>query len=154
MILPKDIEVTIAQDQPPKWLWEELHKAFDIEDNRTIYTYGSTIHNPFKAYVADHMVIHETVHMRQQAAMQEEYEGNAGPERWWRKYIDDPDFRLDQEAEAYGKQYWFYCQHQGDRNLQAKFLWEIANHLSGGTYKLDVDHSTAQALIRSEARKI
>jgi len=144
MILSKDIEIEIVNEKPP--IWDEVHKHFDIDDNDTFYTYGDKIYNPAGRYVPDHIIEHESVHARQQKEI-------GGPDIWWKKYIEDDAFRMDQELEAYGRQYWFYCYHEGDRNKRAKFLWAIASHLSGPTYKLTINHADARVGIIAHAER-
>jgi hypothetical protein len=70
-----------------------------------------------------------------------------GKDAWWREYLSNPRFRLEQEAEAYGEQYKFFCDHRKDRNQRSKFCMELASQLSGPLYQLAVSHSQARALI-------
>lgn len=89
-----------------------------------VFTYGDTIYNPSGAYVADHLQIHEQVHMAQQKK----------PETWWNKYLIDPRFRLEQELEAYRAQYKFAEKAIKDRNQRARFLHAIASDLASKSY--------------------
>ena len=130
----------ISTDKPP--IWAEAHKHFKIDDAHTYYTYGDTLYNPARIPIPDHIVEHEEHHSRQQLALE------GGPAAWWARYFVDADFRFQQEAEAYGKQYRFACKHIKDRNAQARFLHEIAQHLSSGMYNAGRGLEEAKAQIR------
>lgn len=59
-----------------------------------LVTYGDTYYS--KNPTTPDLVVHESVHMHQQLEM--------GIQEWWKKYIDDDSFRIDQEVEAYRTQ--------------------------------------------------
>lgn len=65
---------------------------------RTIFAYGDVIYAPGGGVLPPDLLAHEHVHSDQQARI-------GGPEKWWRRYLDDPSFRLEQEVEAYRAQY-------------------------------------------------
>lgn len=67
---------------------------FDIHDG-VCFTYGDTYYTNHSPIPADFLV-HERVHTRQQAEI--------GADEWWRRFFEDPSFRLEQELEAYQKQ--------------------------------------------------
>jgi hypothetical protein len=87
----------IAKAFPPNYA--EIRARFNPPPG-TVFAYGDTIYAPHvtAAGLPHHLVVHETVHFGQQRAA-------GGPEAWWRRYIDDPKFRLEQELEAYRAQY-------------------------------------------------
>lgn len=133
----------IAIAKPP--IWAEAHKHFDIDDQRTIYTWGDTIYNPAGVDIGRELVEHESVHEKQQAAM-------GGPDKWWKKYFEDPQFRMEQEAEAYGRQYAYYCFVQHNRDMRFKYLYlYLAKVFAGGTYKAGISHQEAMTLIKKHA---
>jgi hypothetical protein len=92
------MEYKISHSPPP--CYEEAKKKFGVNffRDRVVFTYGDTIHF-YKGNIDPDLIAHESVHIKQHAA----YSG--GPEAWWRKYLDDGDFRLSQELEAYRAQY-------------------------------------------------
>ena len=85
----------IVQAFPPNI--DEIRARFNPPPG-TVFAYGDTIYSPARVDLPADLVAHEKVHFTQQAAA-------GGPEAWWRRYIDDPEFRLDQELEAYRVQY-------------------------------------------------
>ena len=91
----------------------------------TVFTYGDTVYCPDSPKLSPDLLVHELTHINQQ--------GN-DPETWWNKYIEDPNFRLEQEVEAYREQYKKFCQLKKDRNIQARFLFYIAGELASATY--------------------
>lgn len=114
---------------------------FRVNVEHTFWTYGDTIYNPGGGALPDHIIAHESQHEVQQAA----YEG--GKDAWWREFLANPRFRLEQEAEAYGAQYRFYCERVKDRNRRALFLMQIAGHLSGPLYQVAVTNQQARQMI-------
>ncbi len=123
-----------STELPP--IYAECVDRFGVDFNDTVFTYGDTCHS--KRPMPEHLIIHESVHSRQQ--------GN-DPEGWWRRYLDDGKFRLDQEIEAYRAQYLFYTQTIRDRNACARFLHSIALDLSGPMYGRIIGYREASNLI-------
>lgn len=120
--------MNVINDYPPNI--GEIKKAFDLTGKRPIFTYGNTIYNPHNCSLETHLHVHEEVHMKQQKEM-----GMfLGVRRWWTKYLNDPEFRLSQEIEAYRAQYQYVKKVVKDRNKVAKFLSLIASDLASPMY--------------------
>jgi hypothetical protein len=98
------MEYKISHAPPP--CYREAQKKFGVNFFRSgvVFTYGDTIHF-FKGNLDPDLIAHESVHIKQHAA----YPG--GPAAWWRRYLDDGEFRLAQELEAYRAQYQFVLEH-------------------------------------------
>lgn len=107
-----------------------------------IYAWGDKIYNPSKTHVTKDLVAHELVHARQQELL-------GGPEIWWRRYLDKPEFRLSQEAEAYGRQYQYLCSQNPNRNFQFQVLEAMALLLAGPMYGRLTTVEYAMQLIKS-----
>lgn len=133
----------IVNEKPP--IWVNVCAAFNINPVRVLFTYGDTIYNPDGVDIPDHIIVHEEVHEKQQAK-----EGMT-PELWWGKFLRDTEFRLDQESEAYGVQYAFFCKHRKDRNERNRFLRGLAGSLSGPLYGNSIGLIEAMQLIRKRA---
>ena len=71
------------------------------------------------------LLVHEETHRDQQ---------DGEPEKWWDHYFYDKEWRIEQEAEAYGNQYRFICRSVHDRNARDKNLRIMAGFLSGPMY--------------------
>lgn len=137
------VEIEIKKEKPPKWLWDEAHIIFEINDEVTVYSYGNIIYDPGNHSwpVSKSVIAHEMTHMRQQ--------GKIGSiEKWWVKYFTDPEFRKMQEVEAYHTQYKHYCTIDKDRNNQAKYLNMLAGDFSSPLYKINLSRQEAMQLIK------
>jgi hypothetical protein len=108
----------------------------------TIFTWGSTVFSTGR--IPTDLLTHETVHMRQQ-------EGFLGPLRWWVRYARDPEFRFEQEAEAYGLQTRFIRERLQPR-LALRALFEIADTLAGPMYGNICTQKRARERVQDWAR--
>ena len=133
----------ISYSKPP--IWDEANKLFKLEELGlgTVFTYGDTLYNPFGADLSKDLIAHEEQHAKQQS------HDETCAKLWWRRYIDDVDFRIEQELEAYGAQYQCTCRILKDRNKRAKKLWELATIFSGPMYGNVIDHAAAMSRIRT-----
>lgn len=120
----------IQTEYPPNY--EEICKKFpEVRGKKNVvFTYGDTFYNPNGEPPSKDLVVHESVHVRQQT------NGwlSGGARRWWKKYFTDPEFRLGQELEAYRVQYKFAKENLKDRNELNKFLIRISRDLSSPVY--------------------
>lgn len=120
---------------------EVIKKTFNIEGKKGIvYTHGQVIYNPDMLYMDDALLFHEATHSLQQDTL--------GVDVWWKKYLEDPQFRLVQELEAYHSQYKKFCKTDKDRNKQAQYLHRLAQDCSGEVYGNMVNYSEACKWIR------
>jgi len=126
----------IKYEFPP--IYDLVTKSFGSMDKYIVYTYGDTIYSPHGIVPSDNVIVHETVHSRQQ---------DKDPQSWWERYVEDKTFRLEQELEAYRAQYQFYKTTNKDRNDRARFRMKIAGHLSGSMYGSMITLKKAMSLI-------
>lgn len=159
----------ILNEKPPEWIMDGCLSQFRVNIERTFWTYGDTIYNPGGIDIRHDIMAHEEQHMRQQAAYKAPdapstvssatVEGafahacGDGKDGWWKRYLAEPRFRLEQEAEAYGTQYRFFCSQVKDRNQRTRFLFMIADQLSGPLYQTAVTHAQARTMIEVLAGK-
>jgi len=104
---------------------DKIRKVFPNLSNGVVFTYGDKMYTPHVKIIPKHLVEHEKVHVTQQ--------GN-DPEEWWDKYLKDEKFRLEQEIEAYRKQYRFFKDTCKIKSRVPGFLDKIAQDLSGKIY--------------------
>lgn len=78
-------------------MWAEIDAKFHIADEPVIFAWGDTIFNPSVIAVTPSLLSHEAVHGRRQG---QDVEG------WWHRYIDDDQFRFDEEVLAHRAEYW------------------------------------------------
>ena len=126
----------IVVSEPPNI--ERLKKVFDFEGKKPIFTFGDTIYNPHGTPLADHIIIHEEVHQKQQK----------DPNEWWEKYLTDKEFRLSQEVEAYREQYKYAVKYIKDKNTLAKFLHALSADLSSPMYGNIISYQEAKNKIK------
>lgn len=129
-----------SPELPPNYA--DIEGAFHPDLSRVVITYGDTVYN-VKEPLSPDLMLHEQTHVEQQGD---------NPKAWWDKYIADPEFRLDQELEAYGKQYAFAKKIMKDRNFLYRFLFGIAADLSSSMYGRILTHGQAESKIRSAAK--
>jgi len=125
----------IQETYPPNI--EEIKKLFKIT-SLTIYAYGDTIYNPSGLNINKPLLEHELVHIKQQ---------NNNPKEWWIKYLQDIDFRLNQEVQAFQRQYRVA---KGINKSQShEYLKELASNLSGELYGELITYFEALKIIKS-----
>lgn len=132
-----------SSELPPNY--EQINAAFHVDGLPVVFTYGDTLYNVPKGYkLPDHLIVHESVHVRQQV----------DPAEWWNRYITEPEFRVEQEIEAYGAQYRYFEEHFADRNARATFLFGLAKDLASPAYGSVIGFTRAQSRIRKAAKNI
>jgi hypothetical protein len=124
-------------------VWDRILAAgLNPDPNRVVITYGSRLFAPMVRYIPEDLLRHEETHSAQQGA---------NPDGWWDRYLTDPFFRIQQEAEAYGAQYKFVCEKVKDRNRRYQFLMAISIQLAGPMYGSVITRSAAEKMIKSKA---
>ena len=113
----------IIKDYPPNY--EEITKTFTLHEG-IIFTYGDTIYNPDDGPIDELLIAHEETHQKQQLAW--------GIERWWAKYLENKEFRTNQELMAYRVQYREAKRILKDRERLFLYLRKMAVSLSGEMY--------------------
>lgn len=136
-----DRSIRVVVDFPP--IWEQVHGAGMRPDpEKVVFTYGDAIYNPSGQELPLHLVCHEETHIQQQAA---------DPDAWWSRYMQDQYFRVDQEADAYARQYAYECRHIKDRNQRDRFLRHLARQLSSPTYGSVIGEIAAYKMIKEKS---
>lgn len=133
--------MTVREELPPEWIMQGCLSKFRVNPEYTYWTYGDILYNPGGHAIPDYVAAHEERHMKQQS----EIEG--GKDAWWKKYLADPRFRLEQEADAYGAEYRYFCKTRPDRNLRARFLHLKAQQLASPLYQVAVSQQQASDMI-------
>jgi len=149
--------VKISYEKPP--IWDAVCVTFKINP-RCYFTYGDTLYNPSKLPIPPEIIAHEKVHIEQQKAtilikhravgMSTEKPNiiEMNPALWWGKFLREPEFRIDQEAKAYGRQYEYICSVIKDDKTRTKYLEQLAESLSGPLYNSCVSKKEAVILIQ------
>jgi len=127
----------VLREYPPNI--KELREKFHPRPG-TIFAWDGVIFAPQGGEIPGHLIAHEETHFRQQRAV-------GGPENWWRQYIDDPQFRLEQEIEAYRAQY--AVAEQMERPVRRRLLASICRDLASAMYGSLISKEEARRLITS-----
>jgi len=127
--------MTVVNAYPPNI--DEIRARFN-PPRGTIYAYGDTIYAPDSGPLPADLIAHEEVHFVQQRRV-------GGPEAWWRRYIDDARFRLEQEVEAYRVQ-WAIVRDMPRPERRAR-LQHICRSLSSRMYGGIVTYEQARKLV-------
>ena len=122
----------LEQDKFP--LLKRYANVFPITD-RTIFAYDKVIYSNYDLPM--NLVVHETVHFDQQE--------HFGLDKWVDMYLNDDEFRLEMEIEAYRKQLEFIK----DSKLKARVWIESAQNLSSELYGNLVSRAEAIKLLKT-----
>ena len=131
----------ISKEYPPNYT--AIKEAFPESTGKACFCFGDTVYNPFGINITPDIMEHEEVHSIRQ--------GNF-PEDWWKYYIADPEWRLNEEYMAFGAQYRFM------KNIlpvskQRHLLHGMARALTGPIYGALVTVPQAEAQIRRHAKE-
>lgn len=117
-----------------------------------LYTFGDTIYNPDGVDIPQPLMEHEEVHSLRQIAypgIAGHYDGAAGVEGWWFRYLDSDAFRLAEELPAHRAEYRAICREVKDRNQRDKWARVIAGRLSSSLYGKVVGTNDALRMVRA-----
>ena len=118
-------------------LLERYKARFKGITGHTIFAYSPDIYTDYK--LTSDLLIHENVHLKQQEEM--------GLDNWVEKFLNDDEFRLKVELEAYRKQ----LQSILDSGKRHKMTLICAEHLSSDMYGNIISLSEAfDALVKHE----
>jgi hypothetical protein len=102
-----------------------------------IFAYGDTIFNPSGVEIPPALMAHEQVHGNRQGAT---------AEKWWERYIAEPDFRYYEELPAHAAEFHKIMNIVHDRNQRAKLMMHTAQRLIAPLYNYGVPKSLNQAI--------
>lgn len=128
-------------------MWDDLANMPNITmDPQAVFTYADTCYSPSGVTdLSADLIRHEETHSEQQ------YHDTTHARVWWQRWIMDPEWRVEQEAEAYAEQYKFLCGRHKDRNVRAQYLHGLATQLAGPMYGNAIKHRDAMKKIKSYA---
>lgn len=108
--------------RPP--MFDLIDAQFHVAGKAIFFCWGDAIYNPQNAELTPALIAHERVHCVRQ---------NGDPESWWRRYLDDPPFRLFEEIPAHQAEYREICK-TANRNQRRGHFVRIAERLSSPLY--------------------
>lgn len=112
---------------PP--MFEEIAAAFPTARKPgVIFSWGETLYNPSGRDIKPQLMAHEAVHSQRQGTT------DASIREWWKAYINDPAFRLEEELLAHRAEFRAMRASTKDRNARERELDEIARRLASPLY--------------------
>lgn len=129
-------EIKTSKEIPE--IYHRLKTVFDIDWNDgVIIANGDTVHCKYE--ISPAKLVHESVHLKQQKKI--------GLSNWWEMYITMDSFRLEQEAEAYRKEYDFLKKNIKDREYAYRLKRELARQLASKQYGGIINFNDAITLL-------
>lgn len=127
----------IVVDHPP--IWDEAAERFGLRpDAQVIFSWGDLIYNPNSIVVTPSLLAHEEVHGARQGT---DVVG------WWRRYLDEAEFRLAEEVPAHQVEYRVAMEHARNRHERRSLRRAIAARLASPLYGHLVTRAMANRLI-------
>src|SRR5216684_1545019 len=126
-MIPK--EVSIVRAYPPNYAG--ITRRFPSVRGRqgVLYAWGDRIYNPSGGMVPPWLVVHELTHLRQQTDYDQ-------PSIWWGLYMDDAQFRFEQELEAHKQELVAYATQEPNLWRREQYLDRVAARLASPLYDL------------------
>jgi hypothetical protein len=131
----------IIVDRPPNF--EQIRAAFPNAEKPGVMFAYDNIYNPSGNVIPPALIAHEEVHILRQAGV--------GAQCWWDKYINDPEFRYNEELLAHVAE--FQMQRTRDRNFVARLMVHTALRLIAPLYNY-VPPRNLQEAMRDLRREI
>lgn len=132
-----EVKFEIKHELPPAKLYKKLQDKFGANFYQgTVFAYGDVIYS--MRDLSGDLLAHEIVHLDQQRRV--------GLKKWWKKYIKDPEFRLEQEVEAYQNQ-WRWAEEKSPRPYRKQLRKHIIKTLAGKLYGNLITEEEAEELV-------
>ena len=129
----------IVFDFPPNY--DEIESVFPMAKRGVIFAWGNKIYNPAKIFIPSQLIAHERVHGRRQGS---DVQG------WWRRYLDEREFRLNEEILAHIAEMDCLLGPNPNRQMRRKTIRSIAKRLSNPLYRCGISRVQAQVLLKRE----
>lgn len=124
------MEIVIAQ--PP--MFEEIDRVFRVRGKAVVFCWGAKIYNPMGLYIHPEIMAHEGVHSSRQLQVSKGDHQEELVVAWWKRYLEDPEFRLMEELPAHRAEYRALINRMKDRNRRSAFLQHVAEKLAAPLY--------------------
>lgn len=136
--------MNILHEFPP--IYDEIVKVFpSFGDAKPIFSWGDVIYQPFgtKA-LGPELIAHESVHGLRQASdlantgrppEERAQDFDSAVRYWWRRYLDDVEFRLAEEIPAHRAELGVLLQNAKSRAERRFYYTHIAERLCAPIYQ-------------------
>lgn len=137
----EDMSLEIVCELPPADIYEACDKKFGIRGRKgVVWTVGGKLYNPDAVKIDPALFAHEQVHSDRQLAA-------ASIEAWWRDYLENPQFRFDEELIAHQVEWKVAKQVIPSYERRVYALNFIIDRLSGPLYGNMIERRYAKRLI-------
>lgn len=127
----------IVIDYPP--IYDKIKSAFPKVGRGIIFAWGNKIYNPSNVHVPKQLIAHERTHGRRQ--------GN-DVEGWWRRYLDEREFRLTEEIAAHITEMEYLLGPNPNRQMKRQNLSAISKRLVYPLYRFGISKTQALVLFK------
>jgi hypothetical protein len=118
-------------------MFRQINQRFDVRGKPVLFCFGDVIYNPTGIKIPPQLMVHEAVHSKQQGK---------DPFEWWRRYLVDNAFRLDQELPAHRAE-WSFVRDVLPDVEEEEMLHRIAWRLSSPLYGSMIGYEEARRQI-------
>ena len=124
--------------RPP--MYDEIASVFDVRGKPVLFAWGNIIYCPVPCPLPSHLLKHEEVHGRRQIS--------TGIENWWKRYLDDAQFRLDEEKLGHRAEYEWLTRN-ANRADKRRHLSHVAGRLSAALYRYSITKDEARRYLEN-----
>ncbi len=128
----------IVTDYPP--IYDEIKSAFPKVGRGVIFAWGNKIYNPYNVSIPVQLIAHERTHGRRQG-------NDVGG--WWRRYIDEKEFRLTEEMAAHIVEMNILLGPNPNRQMRRQNLRSISKRFSNPLYRFGISKTQALVLFKT-----
>jgi hypothetical protein len=113
-------------------------------DLKPVFAFAPYCFNPYREHLGEEIMQHEATHILRQ---------KGDPEGWWRKYLDDDQFRLLEEIPAHAIEY-FTLARGKDRTERRRLFHHIASRLRHTMYGYvpALSYDSARSLLKKATK--
>lgn len=125
-------------EKPP--VWDAVAAQFPVVGKAVVFSYGNKVYNPQGIRVPYEILAHEAQH----GDRQEIY----GVERWWKEYLHDKLFRLEEEFDAHMVEYAHLKSWAVNRKERRGFEALVSEKLASPLYGFGLKRLTLREVMR------
>jgi hypothetical protein len=132
----------MVRERPP--LYDEICAVFPVKGKPVLFAWEDRVYAPLGGIFPTQLQAHELVHCQRQR----QYEG--GVEAWWRRYLVDAAFRLDEEKLGHTAEFMKLCEMRGGtRSARRTALAIVSGRLSHPMYRYSFSKTAAREYLEN-----
>lgn len=132
----------LVRERPP--MFDEIAASFPVRGKPVLFAWGDRVYAPAGGNFPPQLQAHEHVHCQRQ----QQYSG--GIEAWWRRYISDERFRLDEEKLAHTAEFMKQCELLGgSRAARRTALAIVSARMSSPLYRYKFSKAQAREYLEN-----